>query len=594
MPTFTCYDDGLGLKRIISGLRPPVPSTPVMNSTSAQIPASLLSDNAAQYSIERSPHGSATWTEVAANLNSSAFPYTDTGLTANGVQYDWRIKAYYGVFTEYGPTTTGTTTALPSPPSAPPTFTTSATDTSITATITAANGATSYSIRISTDNATWTSFTGTLTATGLTASTSYYVQTQGINSAGSSSWSTSITQSTASSAPAQGTVLFSDNFDAQPDFTSNMYSTVGEQKASDGYIMPTNWDAFTQDLGTSYTKPPFQILSADSALAYGATGKAYVKNRSSYSLGWNNWASDSQLVKYFTPVDDVNIEFKIMFPSGFYGQTNIGDWTSKLFRIASFRGTGDPFSGFSGDLGPIALWDYKHDSYGVRNVYSFRGGPWGQNYNFGKTAGIDASENFGSSTAGNGAGGTDPQVPDLVNGGYLINYVGTIDHPQVFGTAGTWTTMKIYVKMNSAPGIADGIWRQYINGVQFRSIENIDWIGASVVLDSITGATVGSTVTKVGDPTVTATIKYIHTSAPIGLYFEPSATATGYTANQFQIGDQVTDGTNTWTVQQVPFMVKWNLFSIGGNDYFQPYPNTDQFQDSYVIDNAIVKAGAPL
>jgi hypothetical protein len=40
-------------------------------------------------------------------------------------------------------------------------------------------------------------------------------------------------------------------------------------------------------------------------------------------------------------------------------------------------------------------------------------------------------------------------------------------------------------------------------------------------------------------------------------------------------------------------MVGWNFFAIGGNDYFQPYPNADRHEDWYAIDDIVVRDSLP-
>jgi hypothetical protein len=40
-------------------------------------------------------------------------------------------------------------------------------------------------------------------------------------------------------------------------------------------------------------------------------------------------------------------------------------------------------------------------------------------------------------------------------------------------------------------------------------------------------------------------------------------------------------------------MVGWNFFAIGGNDYFQPYPNANRHEDWYAIDNIKVYSKMP-
>ena len=72
--------------------------------------------------------------------------------------------------------------------------------------------------------------------------------------------------------------------------------------------------------------------------------------------------------------------------------------------------------------------------------------------------------------------GTDPLIPDLVNDGYLIDSTSPISHEQIYGNTDRWTKLSFYVKMNSAPGVNDGVLKQWINDVQFHTDDTIAWV----------------------------------------------------------------------------------------------------------------------
>src|SRR5690554_3364340 len=213
----------------------------------------------------------------------------------------------------------------------------------------------------------------------------------------------------------------------------------------------------------------------------------------------------------------------------FVHKTQENRWLiSKLFRIGSWSGSGDFFNGApagKGDLGPTVIWDYKRDSYGVRNILSYRGGPHGENYRSGFDFKEDESRDFSVQTLGHEVGGADPLLPDQVNGGYLkdIPRYTFVDHDQVFGKGGHWTKMAFYVKMNSAVGAKDGQFSQYVNGHRILHYNNIPWISAN-------------------------------------------------SENK---------------------MVGWNYIAIGGNDYFQEYPNDQRREEWYSIDDIVVRDNLP-
>ena len=196
--------------------------------------------------------------------------------------------------------------------------------------------------------------------------------------------------------------------------------------------------------------------------------------------------------KTLTGEDSLYVEFWVTFDPNW---TTDGDGpnTNKLFRVYAFDDETPGTRVFryfpTGDSGPIFFWNYaKSPRYGLRNPYAMRGGPYGENYyDIPRPQGWPRAVNRGSSslnfvadTVGQGTGGSTPQIPDRVNGGVLADDTdGLVSHEQVFGppSARRWTKMAFFVQMNSAPGVADGMIRQWIDDVQIMSNSNIGWIG---------------------------------------------------------------------------------------------------------------------
>jgi len=456
-------------------------------------------------------------------------------------------------------------------------------------------------------------------------------------------------------------VIFSENFDSQPDFTSSMYSLEPLQEANEGYTLPNNWDIVYQNALWSPTRgfpgnhDSFEILAADSADARGGTGKAMKNYRESanvdtiteadgstvlnsgythiriwqatspnfnttktsiatvngveylfstttgangasyptnalalddQSLGavdtqFNNitgqrpfygvfsnaiavptgatvtitngdiqgydgkiwdervkkYNSDGQLTK--TPIDPQNpegteelyVEFWIKFSENWYQRGYYEDgWLSKIFRASHVTPGGNAVSGFQGDMGPLVIWDYKSDNFGVRHQVAFRGGPPRNVTTEDNYKGTPVTDEYGgsqpftsTSISGMEVGGNDPQLPDLVNGGLLADTTDVVYHESVYGPPEKWTKVAIYLKMNSAPGVRDGVYSQYIDGHRIQHFEDVPFVAAN-------------------------------------------------TEN---------------------LMVKWNHFSIGGNDYFHPFPGSERFEDWYMIDDVVVRDSLP-
>jgi hypothetical protein len=343
---------------------------------------------------------------------------------------------------------------------------------------------------------------------------------------------------------ALGRVLFTENFEDQPDYTATMNSLERVQDAASGFVIPKNWSSVYQgtewspEAGYPNLKSTIEIL-AENGGRNGST-RSYLGTRESIDSTGGQWHSDGQLIK--APIDPTNvagteeiyIEFWIRFEANWF-QRGFADgvypsFSSKIFRISSWTPGGNMLSGARGDLGPVMLFDYKSDNYGMRNKIGFRGGPQTNstgatnNYKVPSVYGFTDNSNFNQlGLVGQDVGGTDAQLPDLVNGGLLVDTTKLVTHEMLWGPPENWTKVAFYLKMNSAPGVPDGIMSQFINGHRIRHENTIPWVEANP--DNI--------------------------------------------------------------------MVKWNHFSIGGNDQFLPYPGEQRFEDYYYIDDIVVRDSLP-
>jgi hypothetical protein len=327
-------------------------------------------------------------------------------------------------------------------------------------------------------------------------------------------------------------LIFEENFDDQPDFTSTMYDTKAGQEVWYGYTLPDNWDALFQDterspeLGYPGNHASFEILAANTDKIRGGTGKSMVNWREAYQS--RKWASDSQLMTIFDQeYNEIYVEFWVRFSDNWYSRANIGTVTSKIFRVGHYTGPpGNPVSGYSGDLGPIYIVDYNHSNYGLKINHTFRGGPPGENYYIKyEDYGLTDRFNFTSETIGMAVGGGSPQLVDQVNGGILadIGLYDFLSHDQLFGSTERWTKLAWYLKMNSAPGVADGVQMMWVNDERVAVVETVPWVG-----------------------------------------------------------------TNT-----EDRMVGWNYIAIGGNDFFNVVPDGPFFEDWYAIDDLTVRTSIP-
>ena len=409
----------------------------------------------------------------------------------------------------------------PSGPAAPE-FTTSTTSTSITATITDGKGADSYESRVGSGS--WN--TG-LSVSGLSIETAYTFQVRGIDENGTGpAANVSLTTDA-------GGVIFSDNFDAQPDWTSGMFSTDRVQIA-DTHTIPEGWFAVRQDpewapsVGNPGGHESIEILASNTDKTRSGTGKSYVSWRDS-TIGseYYRWNSDSILAKHFSAgLNELYVEFWIKFSP---------DWTpdgltgvSKIFRVSHWDGTPSGIFGYGGNRfnGPVFFWDYKGDDSNTRNAHAYRGYPIATNYLMTNPAPINlprtgnTSYNFAENLRDFNNDGTNehnPQGPiDFVTGEVVD---GLVSHA---GLWGDWRKIGFYLKMNSAPGLYDGVLKQWIDDYLVFSNIEMPWAG---------------------DETAT--------------------------------------------------MPKWNVVALGGNDHFHIYPDEDKRQEWYAIDDVLIRDSLP-
>jgi len=290
----------------------------------------------------------------------------------------------------------------------------------------------------------------------------------------------------------QSATLFEENFDNQSEWTSNSDTTPPGWFAHNGR---PNWAPST---GFPDKHESIEILSRNSDKARHNQGKSAVFWRESNGRNFQN----DKILAYRVPggLHELYVEFYIKFSPN-WAITGEGSDTSKLFRIYAWDADGtDPPRLFyffrNGNGGPIFVNNYTQNStYGQRNFLALRGGPYGENYYMTTPAGFprslitgDVSMNFTEDSVGQGVNGTTPQIPDRVNGGLISdNLRQTVRHAQLYGhpQEGRWNKFAYHVKMNSAPGVADGVLTQWLNGVQIFRNANIPWVGPTDLNEDI-------------------------------------------------------------------------------------------------------------
>ncbi len=273
-------------------------------------------------------------------------------------------------------------------------------------------------------------------------------------------------------------VLFEENFDGMDDWTTESRDTVGP--------LPPGFDyGYTGETwhptDTAGSLASMSITGRDPEQVFGGAGKALIVT---YESAGSGYTSDGFLTRDIPPSDEVYVRFRMRFEPGFNAERANG--SIKLFRILSYDGTGSRSRFFGGgNSAPIYIFNWSKSDYGVRHKHAFRCDDQATTYyctNPSITGGPrsvvngDMSANFSSDIAD-----LAPGLPDLLNGG-TIPSSGTVEHDQVYGDV--WHTMELYVKLNSAPTVNDGILRVRIDGRDIIDMSEIPWIGANGSMDA--------------------------------------------------------------------------------------------------------------
>ena len=350
-------------------------------------------------------------------------------------------------------------------------------------------------------------------------------------------------------------VLFSDNFNDQPDWNSGLpvnnfgTNTTGGSNSggwdvdiaqdTSAHTLPVGWSfarqtpSYAPSKGDADRHEVIEISSASTAenpnRTRGGTGKSFVSWRDSRTD--KQFTSDGILGKYFSDgFDQLYVEFWINFSDEMVATYFNPDYQSqttglaKLFRIYHWTGEGNTFDFYS-DKNPNFLWGFEgrpesQGGYGFRNALTAlprRMSSTEQSQSRFLHPGGYPSNNMPSSYHPNTIakfGGVN--IVDQLTGNDMLESVDMVDIDQVFGDETHWTKMAFFVKMNSAPGAYDGTLIQWVDDRKAIEINTMQWVAAT------------------------------------------------------------------------RDMVKWNAVALGGNDNFTKYPNELRHEEWYAIDDVVI------
>jgi len=291
-------------------------------------------------------------------------------------------------------------------------------------------------------------------------------------------------------------VIFSDDFNSQPDWK-------GQVEINGTYVqnptLPTGWDAF-RSVGARYAPSKgdmdkHETIEIVSGVGSG-DGKCLVKWRDSSTLAQPGvWKSDGILSKFIPGgLSEVYCKYGLELQPGW---TSDATSNAKAFRFSSLKDGFDEWAfGTSAERGhgPMLFHDINYSStWGLYNLAAMRGFPNNTNYYFGTSgvpSGLPRSMNQGSMPLN-----WVDNVTDLNNDGTDDNppYISKVDGLPMSGKTevaeaygfGEINIFEHYVKMNSAPGVADGVYKQWINGFLTFSNSNIAWAGPDATVENM-------------------------------------------------------------------------------------------------------------
>ena len=314
----------------------------------------------------------------------------------------------------------------------------------------------------------------------------------------------------------QAAIVFEDNFDASPDWQS------AESYPSANAIWPNTW----KDKAGGPSQPPPQNWTSyraaiprwlhDSTFILGSEGaRDGIGKGMTYNLdppgcyGGGCWVGGGlDLSLGDAGYQEIYVRFYLKYdPNTFHWGTIIPNYAlQKLIRISRFKVpltlSSSPQNFSNGDQTPTFYPDFHNDPNLASNKVHFEPG----------------------------------HVFDPVGGGLISEYGGQIPWP----TDGEWHSYEFRVKMNSAPGVADGEWEFWLDDLSDSSHHmlstSLAWVGSEslttpgwnwlTVLDNMTNLSDSQyydTVMKLFMDDFVVSTSYIGTEAPVVDVTAPAA-----------------------------------------------------------------------
>ena len=250
-------------------------------------------------------------------------------------------------------------------------------------------------------------------------------------------------------------VLFEDNFDNSPDWTSKQQTTdiawpstwgVADGGSCTTYCPPQNWTTYRNSASHISTPPGEDTYQIGAEFARGGTGKGF----GYYHEATGAWADGAGLEKFVIPGGGVGVK-----------EIYVAYWEQWPAWLWSHGDQHKEISLSSNTITPSA--SNKFDSRG--SLY------W---ITMDAFMGYYQNDSFQASTPY-----ADPalRLAPRYDSEYIsnCNYANT---SVLFPTDQAWHHYELHVKLNSAPGVADGVYEFYLDGDKKTAVSctNIPWV----------------------------------------------------------------------------------------------------------------------
>lgn len=334
-------------------------------------------------------------------------------------------------------------------------------------------------------------------------------------------------------------VIFSETFDQQPDWDKMVDpnpSTENSRARVKGDLIPEGWDLVRSEAtwapsrGHPDRHESFEIKAADSAKARGGEGKAMVNWRDSHDPGWKRWNSDGILLKKIGNQQQVYVEFYIALSPETYATFNNNPEGLGTSKI--FR-----IYSFTGDWNDP--FDYFAGTTHPEVIWALDGEP-----------NLYGLRNKISLYGMSGNDANYPDMPASQHGGdFSLSYISSL--------------------RGMAPDGSDAMLPDKLNGGYMRPGEG------NATIERLFGPP--GSYTKVA-------------------FFVKMNSAKG--VNDGVLIQWIDDTQILYqnTINWVPLDkngVAWNVIGLGGNDFFQSYPNEDRHEEWYAIDDVKIMTEIP-